>query len=111
MPIVQVSLHPRGLHPTEAARAWHLHVEEGTSLNDVRKQVVNLTGSTPSVKAVWNAIHRTNAVRNLLDIPQSKMRIVVARESSHTSKRKQLFRSSRNGGTDAFAHAATSALR
>jgi transposase len=72
MPIVQVSLHPRGLHPTEAARAWHLHVEEGTSLNDVRKQVVNLSGSTPSVKAVWNAIHRTNAVRNPLDIPQSK---------------------------------------
>ena len=27
MPTVHVTVHPQGLHPTEAARAWHLHVE------------------------------------------------------------------------------------
>ena len=36
MPIVHVTVHPRGLHPAEAARAWHLHVEEGMSIRDVR---------------------------------------------------------------------------
>ena len=36
MPTVHVTVHPRGLHPTEAARAWHLHVEEGMSIRDVR---------------------------------------------------------------------------
>ena len=36
MPTVHVTVHPHGLHPTEAARAWHLHVEEGMSIRDVR---------------------------------------------------------------------------
>ena len=32
MPTVHVTVHPQGLHPTEAARAWHLHAEEGMSI-------------------------------------------------------------------------------
>ena len=32
MPTVHVAVHPRGLHPTEAGRAWHLLVEEGMSI-------------------------------------------------------------------------------
>ena len=35
VPMVHVTVHPHGLHPTEAARAWHLHVEEGMSIRDV----------------------------------------------------------------------------
>ena len=56
MVVVQVTLHPRGLHPTEAARAWYLHEEEGVSLRNVCKEVVNMSGMVPSVKAVWSAI-------------------------------------------------------
>ena len=36
MPVVQVTLHPRGMHPTESARAWYLHEEEGMGLRDVQ---------------------------------------------------------------------------
>ena len=55
------------MHPTEAARAWHLHEEEGLGLRDVRKEVTNMAGETPSLKAVWHAIrmviHKSQGLR------------------------------------------------
>ena len=42
MPTVHVTVHPRGLHLTEAARAWQLHVEEGMATQDVCDEVVNV---------------------------------------------------------------------
>ena len=36
MPVVQVTLHPRGLHPLEAARTFHLHEEEGVRFGFAR---------------------------------------------------------------------------
>ena len=42
MPTVHVTVHPRGLHPTEAARAWQLHVEEGMAIRDVCEEVANM---------------------------------------------------------------------
>ena len=53
MPTAHVTVHPRGLRPTEAARAWHLHAEEGMSIQDVCVEVINVLGETPSYKAVW----------------------------------------------------------
>ena len=64
MPTVHVTVHPKGLRPTEAARAWHLHVEEGMSIRDVCDEVVNMLGNTPSYKAVWRAIQSVRAVRS-----------------------------------------------
>ena len=52
MPTVHVTVHPRGLHPTEAVRAWHLHVEDGMGIRDVCDEVVNMLGQRPSYKAV-----------------------------------------------------------
>ena len=72
MPTVHVTVHPRGLHPTEAARAWQLHVEEGMVLQDVCDEVVNMLGAKPSVKAVWRAIQSVKAVQGTLAIPQTK---------------------------------------
>ena len=69
MVVVQVTLHPRGLHPTEAARAWYLHEEEGVSLRNVCKEVVNMSGMVPSVKAVWNAIEMVKS--NQQSLPQT----------------------------------------
>ena len=65
MPLVQTMLHPRGLHPTEAARAWHLHEEEGVVLRDICKEVTNMSGETPSVKAVCHAIRMVKADLNI----------------------------------------------
>ena len=42
MPTVHVTVHPRGLHPAEAARAWKLHFEEGLAIRDVCDEVVNM---------------------------------------------------------------------
>lgn len=48
MPVVHVMMHPRGLHPVEAARAYHLHAEEGLSLDSVCDEVRNMEGNMPS---------------------------------------------------------------
>ena len=42
IPTVHVTVHPRGLHPTEAARAWQLHMAEGMAIRDVCDEVVNM---------------------------------------------------------------------
>ena len=52
MPTVHVTVHPRGLHPAEAVRAWHLHVEDGMGIRDVCDEVVNMLGQRPSYKAM-----------------------------------------------------------
>ena len=72
MPTVHVIVHPRGLHPVEAARSRQLHAEEGMVIQDVCDEVVNLLGEKPSVKAVWRAIHGVEAVRGTHAIPQTK---------------------------------------
>ena len=45
MPTVHVIVHPRGLHSTEAARAWQLHVEEWMAIRDVCEEVANMLES------------------------------------------------------------------
>ena len=72
MPTVHVTVHPRGLHPMEAVRAWHLHVEEGMGIRDVCCEVVNMLGQKPSYKAVWRAIQGVKAVQGSHAIPQTK---------------------------------------
>ena len=53
-----VTVHPQGLHPLEAVRAWHMYTEEESTLDEVRKQVTNVQGETPSIQAVWSAVKR-----------------------------------------------------
>ena len=73
MPTVHVTVHPRGLHPTEAVLAWHLHTEEGMSIRDVCDKVVNMLGARPSYHAVRSAIQRVKAVHGTHAIPQTKL--------------------------------------
>ena len=54
---VEISLHPKGLHPTEAAKAWQLR-QAGEKWDDVMEQVVNLQGKTPCLSAVKIAVAR-----------------------------------------------------
>ena len=73
MPTVSVTLHPRGLHPLQAAKAWHLHKEkeEELPLTAVRCEVVNIQGWTPSVKAMWTAIQQVERSKEGVAIPRS----------------------------------------
>ena len=71
MLVVQVALHPRGLHPLQAARAFHLHAEEGVPMRDICEEVTNLSGERPSFKAVWHAIHTIKAKQSSQPIAQT----------------------------------------
>ena len=71
MVVLSVVIHPRGLHPMEAMRAWQLHREEGFSLTGVQAEVSNVQGSTPSVKAVWSVIRRVAVSRSTQPLPSS----------------------------------------
>ena len=47
MPVVTMMVHPKGLHPLQAAKAWNKHKEEGMSLNSIltEGEVVNMEGN------------------------------------------------------------------
>ena len=68
--VVKVSLHPRGLHPLEAVRAWQLR-EEGEKWEDIQKQVVNLRGQTPNLSVIFNAVLRVRKMGNSDLLPTS----------------------------------------
>ena len=69
MPVAHVTMHPRGLHPLEAARAYHLHEEEGLSQDSVCDEVRDMEGNRPSKKAVWTAVRQVKALEGNV-VPQ-----------------------------------------
>ena len=73
MVLIQVSLHPQSLHPSEAARAHYLRFEECATWEEIADSVVNLQGETPSLKAVRCAVARIQALKKGV-IPQLKYR-------------------------------------
>ena len=60
MPVVSMTVHPDGLHPIEAVKAWHKHTQEGMSVDQVIAEgdVLNLRGDVPGRKAMYAAIRR-----------------------------------------------------
>ena len=64
MPVVTLMVHPKGLHPLQAAKACIKHREEGMSLNSIIQEgeVVNMEGDVPTLNTLWAAIQRMDAV-------------------------------------------------
>ena len=62
MPVVTLMVHPKGLHPLQAAKAWIKHREEGLSLHHImlEGEVVNMEGNVPTLKTLWAAIQRVD---------------------------------------------------
>ena len=59
---VEVVVHPQGLGPTEAAKAWYMRVVQKMKFEDIRKKVKNAQGKTPQSKhCVENAVQRVTA--------------------------------------------------
>ena len=58
MPVLRVSVHPMGLHPVEAVKAWQKHSSDGMSLDEILKEgeIVNLLGHPPGRYALWSAM-------------------------------------------------------
>ena len=62
MPVVTFMVHPKGLHPLQAAKAWVKHREDSMSLNSILREgeVVNMEGDVPTLKTLWAAIQRVD---------------------------------------------------
>ena len=59
MRVEVVSVHPLGLSPAEAAKAWHMRVHQKRTWADIRAAVKNVQGMTPgSNHAIENAVKR-----------------------------------------------------
>ena len=63
MVLVRVSIHPSGLAPAEAAKAWYLRTKEKAEWKEIRAQCVNAKGKTPSMGACRTAVARMCAVK------------------------------------------------
>ena len=71
MPVLRVSIHPMGLHPVEAVKAWHKHLNDGMSLDDILQEgeIVNLHGVSPGRYALWAAIQRVKRMSDVDLLP------------------------------------------
>ena len=63
-PGIEVVVHPRSLHPTEAARAYNMRHEEHMKWEEIAESTSNLEGHRPSLKCVRNAVARVSAQCN-----------------------------------------------
>ena len=59
--LFQYVVHPRGLDPFQAAKAWHLRVEGGLPWKAVRAQVHTVSGVQPGQDAIEDAVARIGA--------------------------------------------------
>ena len=57
-------VHPKGLDPFQAAKAWHLRMQEGLPWKVVRLQVRTMSGAHPGKMAAEDAVSRVDAQRS-----------------------------------------------
>ena len=53
-----MTVHPRGILPAQAAKAWYLRVKAKKKWREIKAEVVNAAGGTPSKHALENAVAR-----------------------------------------------------
>ena len=63
MVVIRISLHPKSLSPTEAAKAWHLRLFEELSWPAVQMEVTDLSGNKPGLHAIRDAVARVAKAR------------------------------------------------
>ncbi len=73
MPVVSFALHPKGLHPIEAVKAWHKWKEQEMSLDDILEEaeIQNLEGDVPGRHSLWNAINSVEKIGKRKFVPES----------------------------------------
>ena len=64
-------VHPKGLNPFQAAKAWHLRVRDGLAWKEVRAQVRTINGTHPGQDAVEDAVARVEAQRHTHDFQKT----------------------------------------
>ena len=61
-----MALHPKGLTPFEAAKAWHLRQVQKLPWRNVREQVRAISGEHPNKHALVHAVKRVHSQRHTL---------------------------------------------
>ena len=69
--LFQCVLHPKGLDPFQAAKAWHLRMKQGMSWLQVRAQVHTVAGARPGQRAVEDAVTRVAAQRHSVEFQRT----------------------------------------
>ena len=64
--LFQCVVHPKGLDPFQAAKAWHLRVQQGMSWLQVRAQVHAVSGARLGQRAVEDAVTIQLSFRGLV---------------------------------------------
>ena len=64
--LFRYSVHPKGLDPFQAAKAWHLRVLQGMPWKDVRLLVRTVSGMHPGQDALEDAVARVDSQRHTL---------------------------------------------
>ena len=73
MVVISLQYHQGSLGPLASCEAYHLHVNEGMSLEAIRDEVKNLRGERPSKKGVFVAIKRVQVMKQQGDVaPRTK---------------------------------------
>ena len=73
MPVVSVAVHPDGLHPIEAVKAWHKRTYDEITVDQIidEGEVVNLRGDVPGRKGLYAAIRRADEMGKGPVLPKS----------------------------------------
>ena len=61
--IFRYAVHPKGMDPFQAAKAWHLRRVDGMSWKVVRSLVRTVSGAPPGQDAVEDAVARVDTQR------------------------------------------------
>ena len=74
MPVANVVVHPAGLHPIEAVKAYYKQTEEHVSVDEIiaEVEVHNMKGDLPGRKRVYGAIRRVRDMDGGALLPQPK---------------------------------------
>ena len=58
MAVLKLTVHPRGLSPDMAAKAWFLRVKQHYAWSAIAQEVVNVQGEAPSLRCLRLAVAR-----------------------------------------------------
>ena len=96
--LVQCTVHPKGLDPFQAAKAWQLRKVQHLPWKAVRQQLRTASGGCPQRFAVVNAVRRIDDQRNTAGFRS----IGIAKTAYRNCGRKQLLTPQQKSAIVAF---------
>ena len=79
--IFRYALHPKGLDPSQAAKAWHLRRMDGMSWKVVRSLARTVSGAPPGQDAVEDAVARVDTQRHTAAFKRNGIALIPAADA------------------------------